>query len=195
MQNQKTGGLSRKISENIFELNKEQLAFGALMKHAISLTASSIPEDIKTGLLKLEDTAGTSLIQHHKPFKLLLDFESEEANQNVATFLAVNYQREIYHVDLSKVISKYIGETEKNLEKIFQKAEDKNWILFFDEADAIFAKRTEVKDAHDRYANQEVSYLLQRIEEFKGIVLIKCKTPNCLELIRSGHFKSLNNPH
>jgi SpoVK/Ycf46/Vps4 family AAA+-type ATPase len=70
------------------------------------------------------------------------------------------------------VVSKYIGETEKNLELLFARAEDKNWILFFDEADAIFGKRTSVRDAHDKYANQEVSYLLQRIEDYNGLVIL-----------------------
>ena len=65
-----------------------------------------------------------------------------------------------------------IGETEKNLEKIFQQAENKNWILFFDEADALFGKRSGVHDSHDRYANQETAYLLQRLEDFNGIVIL-----------------------
>ena len=70
------------------------------------------------------------------------------------------------------MVSKYLGETEKNLSRVFDAAETKNWLLFFDEADALFGKRTEVKDSHDRYANQEVSYLLQRIEAFAGVVVI-----------------------
>jgi AAA+ superfamily predicted ATPase len=81
-------------------------------------------------------------------------------------------QRDVYKIDLSAMVSKYIGETEKNLSNLFSRAENKNWILFFDEADAIFGKRTGVKDAHDKYANQEVSYLLQRIESFSGIVIL-----------------------
>ena len=70
------------------------------------------------------------------------------------------------------VISKYIGETEKNLEKVFAKAEHKNWILFFDEADALFGKRTSISDAHDKYANQEIAYLLQRLEDYNGLVIL-----------------------
>lgn len=89
-----------------------------------------------------------------------------------ATLLGKVTQRDVYRVDLSMVVSKYIGETEKNLEAIFSQAEDRDWILFFDEADALFGKRTQVKDAHDRFANQEVSYLLQRIEEFDGLVVL-----------------------
>ena len=80
--------------------------------------------------------------------------------------------RDVYQVDLSLVVSKYIGETEKNLARVFEQAQHKGWILFFDEADALFGKRSETKDAHDRYANQEVSYLLQRIETFDGIAIL-----------------------
>lgn len=79
---------------------------------------------------------------------------------------------EVYRIDLSMVVSKYIGETEKNLASIFDQAEGHNWILFFDEADALFGKRTRVDSAHDRYANQEVSFLLQRIEEYSGVAIL-----------------------
>jgi ATP-dependent 26S proteasome regulatory subunit len=79
---------------------------------------------------------------------------------------------DLYKIDLSGVVSKYIGETEKNLERIFSEAESSNAILFFDEADAIFGKRSEVKDAHDRYANIEVSYLLQRMEAHNGVTIL-----------------------
>lgn len=79
---------------------------------------------------------------------------------------------EVYCIDLSQVVSKYIGETEKNLAGIFDRAENSRWILFFDEADALFGKRSTTKDAKDRYANQEVAYLLQRIEDFPGVVIL-----------------------
>ena len=78
----------------------------------------------------------------------------------------------LYKIDLSGVVSKYIGETEKNLNRIFDAANDSNAILFFDEADALFGKRSEVKDAHDRYANIEIAYLLQKMEEYSGIVIL-----------------------
>jgi hypothetical protein len=80
--------------------------------------------------------------------------------------------RETYKIDLSMIVSKYVGETEKNLSKIFSRAQGQNWILFFDEADALFGKRSETKDAHDRYANQEVAYLLQRVEQYDGLVIL-----------------------
>ncbi len=89
-----------------------------------------------------------------------------------AQVIANEIQLDLYKVDLSTVISKYIGETEKNLSRIFKEAETSNAILFFDEADALFGKRTEVNDAHDRYANIEVSYLLQKMEEYNGIVVL-----------------------
>ena len=78
----------------------------------------------------------------------------------------------MYRIDLSQVVNKYIGETEKNLKKIFDAAEMSDCILFFDEADALFGKRTEVKDAHDRFANIEISYLLERMERFKGLAIL-----------------------
>ena len=89
-----------------------------------------------------------------------------------ANIIANELGMELYKIDISTVVSKYVGETEKNLSRIFFEAENSNAVLFFDEADALFGKRTEVKDAHDRYANVEVSYLLQRIEEFSGIVIL-----------------------
>ncbi len=89
-----------------------------------------------------------------------------------ATLIGKHTSREVYRIDLSMVVSKYIGETEKNLSNLFAKADNKDWILFFDEADALFGKRTNVKDAHDKYANQEVAYLLQRIEEYNGLVIL-----------------------
>ena len=92
--------------------------------------------------------------------------------KRAAAALANATNSDVYIIQLSKVVSKYIGETEKNLARIFDAAENKNWILFFDEADALFGKRTEVKDAHDRYANQEINYLLQRIEDHNGLVIL-----------------------
>ena len=98
-----------------------------------------------------------------------------------ANVLGNETQKDVYKIDLSMVVSKYIGETEKNLELLFARAEDKNWILFFDEADALFGKRTGVRDAHDKYANQEVSYLLQRIEEFNGLVILSTNMKNNID--------------
>jgi len=89
-----------------------------------------------------------------------------------AEILANEMKLDLYKIDLSSLVSKYIGETEKNLKKIFEEAETSNSILFFDEADALFGKRSEVKDSHDRYANIETAYLLQKMEEHEGIVIL-----------------------
>lgn len=89
-----------------------------------------------------------------------------------ASLLGKYTGKDVYRIDLSTVVSKYIGETEKNLSNLFDKAAHKDWILFFDEADAIFGKRTNVQSSNDKYANQEVSYLLQRVESHSGLVIL-----------------------
>ena len=89
-----------------------------------------------------------------------------------ASLLGKYTGKDVYKIDISMVVSKFIGETEKNLANLFARAENKDWILFFDEADALFSKRTNVRDAHDKYANQEVSYLLQRVENYDGLVIL-----------------------
>lgn len=89
-----------------------------------------------------------------------------------ATLLGKTSGRDVYKVDLSMIVSKYIGETEKNLSKIFDIAQHKNWILFFDEADALFGQRTATQSSNDRHANQQTAYLLQRIEDFPGVVIL-----------------------
>ena len=99
--------------------------------------------------------------------------------------------KDVYRIDLSMVVSKYIGETEKNLSKLFDKAMNKDWILFFDEADAIFGKRTNVRDAHDKYANQEVSYLLQRIEAHPGLVILASNFKNNIDTAFTRRFQTI----
>lgn len=89
-----------------------------------------------------------------------------------ASLIGQELEMPVYRVDLSKLVSKYIGETEKNLANIFDQAEQKSWILFFDEADSLFGKRTGGNTSNDRHANQEISYLLQRIEDFPGIAIL-----------------------
>ena len=108
-----------------------------------------------------------------------------------ASLLGKSTGRDVYKIDLSMVISKYIGETEKNLNRIFEKAETKNWILFFDEADALFGKRTDVRDSHDRYANQEVSYLLQRVETYNGVIILASNFQTNLDEAFSRRFESI----
>jgi ATPase family associated with various cellular activities (AAA) len=99
--------------------------------------------------------------------------------------------REVWRVDLSQVVSKYIGETEKNLSRLFDAAQQQGWLLFFDEADALFGKRTAVTDAHDRYANQEVSYLLQRIEAFDGVCILASNLRHHIDDAFSRRFQAV----
>lgn len=108
-----------------------------------------------------------------------------------ASLLGKTAGLDVYRVDISKVVSKYIGETEKNLSNIFDYAENKSWILFFDEADALFGKRTATSDAKDRYANQEVAYLLQRIEDFPGVVLLSTNLRSNIDAAFMRRFQSL----
>lgn len=89
-----------------------------------------------------------------------------------ARFIASRHGLNLYRVDLAAVVSKSLGETEKNLRQLFDSAEDSGAILFFDEADALFGRRSEVKDSHDRYANQEIAWLLKRLERHKGLVIL-----------------------
>ena len=98
-----------------------------------------------------------------------------------ATLLGKDNGMPVYRVDLTGLVSKYIGETEKNLERLFTKATQKNGILFFDEADSLFGKRTGVKDAHDRYANIDTAWLLQRIEAYKGLLIFATNSKNNID--------------
>jgi ATPase family protein associated with various cellular activities (AAA) len=108
-----------------------------------------------------------------------------------AALLGKTAGRDVHRVDLSLVVSKYIGETEKNLSRVFDRAQRQDWILFFDEADALFGKRTETRDAHDRYANQEVAYLLQRIETFDGVVILASNMRDNLDPAFARRFESV----
>lgn len=108
--------------------------------------------------------------------------ESGTGKTMAAEVLAHDLQLDLYRIDLSAVVSKYIGETEKNLRRLFDAAEDSGAILLFDEADALFGKRSEVKDSHDRYANIEVSYLLQRMESYSGLAILTTNMKAALDL-------------
>jgi len=108
-----------------------------------------------------------------------------------ACLLGKSFGRDVYKVDLSLIVSKYIGETEKNLAKVFDQAQHKGWILFFDEADALFGKRSETKDAHDRYANQQISFLLQRIETFDGIAILASNRRENIDEAFARRFESI----
>ena len=108
-----------------------------------------------------------------------------------ASLLAKAVGRSVYRIDLSKVVSKYIGETEKNLASLFDHARHQDWILFFDEAEALFGKRTESRNANDRAANQQISYLLQRIEDFPGVVILATNLRSHLDDAFARRFQSM----
>ena len=107
--------------------------------------------------------------------------ESGTGKTMAAEVLANELRLDLYRIDLSAVVSKYIGETEKNLRRLFDAAEDGGAILFFDEADALFGKRSEVKDSHDRYANIEINYLLQRMEAYRGLAILATNMKSALD--------------
>jgi len=124
-------------------------------------------------------------------FRILFYGQAGTGKTMTACLLGKYTGRDVFRIDLSTVVSKYIGETEKNLSKLFDKAANKEWILFFDEADAIFGKRTSVRDAHDKYANQEVSYLLQRIESHAGLVILASNMKNNIDTSFTRRFNSI----
>jgi AAA+ superfamily predicted ATPase len=124
-------------------------------------------------------------------FRVLFSGPPGTGKTLTASLLGKYTKREVFRIDLSLVISKYIGETEKNLSKLFDRAKNKNWILFFDEADAIFGKRTGIRDAHDKYANQEVSYLLQRIESHAGLVILASNMKSNIDSAFTRRFNAI----
>jgi SpoVK/Ycf46/Vps4 family AAA+-type ATPase len=107
--------------------------------------------------------------------------ESGTGKTMAAEVIANDLELDLYCIDLSGVVSKYIGETEKNLRKLFDAAEDSGAIIFFDEADALFGKRSEIKDSHDRYANIEINYLLQRMESYRGVAILATNMKSALD--------------
>jgi SpoVK/Ycf46/Vps4 family AAA+-type ATPase len=111
----------------------------------------------------------------------LFSGESGTGKTMAAEVLAGELDLDLYRIDLSSVVSKYIGETEKNLERLFRAAETSGAILLFDEADALFGKRSDVKDSHDRYANIELAYLLQRMEAYRGLSILTSNMKSSLD--------------
>jgi hypothetical protein len=120
----------------------------------------------------LQDWGFESRLPYGRGITALFSGPSGTGKTMAAGILARELGLDLYTIDLSRVVSKYIGETEKNLDRIFQQAEDANAMLFFDEADALFGKRSAIKDAHDRYANIEIAYLLQKMEERLGVTIL-----------------------
>lgn len=108
-----------------------------------------------------------------------------------AKLIGKQYKKDVFRIDLSMIVSKYIGETEKNLAALFDRAEGKDWILFFDEADALFGKRTGISDSKDKWANLEMSYLLQRMEEYEGLCILATNLKHNLDSAMTRRFQAL----
>ena len=140
----------------------------------LSAEAMDEIEDINTWLRSSQDiVAQWNLEKSVKPgYRSLFYGPPGTGKTLTATLIGATAGVDVYRIDLSMVVSKYIGETEKNLDNVFDQAQNRKWILFFDEADALFGKRTQTSSSNDRYANQEVSYLLQRVEDFPGVVIL-----------------------
>lgn len=170
------------------------------------ITTSMLWEDVVLHPQTLQQVNDLSVwLEHHgqlgedanlgrkiKPgYRVLFYGPSGTGKTLTAALLGKQYGKDLYRIDLSQIVSKFIGETEKNLEGVFKRAESKNWILFFDEADALFGKRTNVQSAHDKYANQEVSYLLQRVEDYPGLLILASNFKNNLDEAFIRRFHSL----
>ncbi len=125
-----------------------------------------------TALTKVHYDWGTARAWNEGGITVLFAGPPGTGKTMAAEIMAMQLKLPMYRIDLSQVVNKYIGETEKNLKRIFDAAEISDMVLFFDEADALFGKRTDVNDSRDRYANLEVSYLLERMERFKGLAIL-----------------------
>lgn len=143
----------------------------------LSASQKTILNDISQ---RARDTSG----QRGNPTLVLFTGAGAADQTDAAEVLAKDLQKDLYRIDLNKVVSKYIGETEKNLDRLFRAAESAGAILFFDEADALFGKRSEVKDSHDRYANIEVNYLLRRLETYGGLAILATNNQDAIEKVR-----------
>jgi vesicle-fusing ATPase len=128
--------------------------------------------DLSAPVTKTMSKAKTLPSKARAPHVLMLSGSTPFQRRKTAAMMAKGWDLDLYTVDLSQVASQYIGETEKNLRRIFERAERSEAILFFDEADALFGARTAVKDAQDRYANLDVSDLLKHIQRHKGLVIV-----------------------
>lgn len=165
----------------IFEQRFSNLMLGGFIESQLSLNDLVLPPSILNSIDEIkhwqqfqENNLDKIIFAKRikQGLKIIFYGKSGTGKTQTAAIIGKELNRKVYRIDLSQIVSKYIGETEKNLSKIFEVAEHKQWILFFDEGDALFGKRTSVNSSNDRYANQEVAYLLQRIEDFAGIIII-----------------------
>lgn len=157
---------------------------------------NAVKEEIETMLLwlRLQEDVGegeAASYQGVTGYRALFYGPPGTGKSLTASLLGRTMGRKVYRIDLSQVVSKYIGETEKNLASLFDTAENKGWILFFDEADALFGKRTELTDAKDKFANQETAYLLQRIEDYNGLIILATNLKPNIDAAFTRRFQSI----
>ncbi len=159
-----------------------------VLDEAVLQDVEDIASWIRHGATLMEDW---ELKRRIKPgFRSLFYGPPGTGKSLTAALIGKHVGRDVYRVDLSLVVSKYIGETEKNFARLFDSAQHRDWILFFDEADALFGKRTATSSAHDRFANQEVAYLLQRIEDFPGVAILASNLDGNIDEAFSRRFQS-----
>jgi hypothetical protein len=152
-------------------------------------------ENINTWITYRSEIEENEILQKkiNKGYKCLFYGVPGTGKTLTATLIGKKHQKDVYCIDLSQVVSKYIGETEKNLANLFNVAEDKDWILFFDEAESLFSKRTGVQDSKDKYANQQTGYLLQRIENYNGLIILATNLKPNIDLAFSRRIQSIIN--
>jgi AAA+ superfamily predicted ATPase len=163
-----------------YEQRLSDIGLGGFIKTGLKISDLVLSEEVNQAIDEIkywqyfnESERKIEFNKRLKPgLKVLFHGKPGTGKTQVAGILGNQLKKAVYRIDLSQIVSKYIGETEKNLAKVFDLAQSRNWILFFDEADALFGKRTAVNSSHDRYANQEVAYLLQKIEDYNGIIII-----------------------
>ena len=174
------------LKQSCQELSKQNLEFGNLARRIEprgTWESLVLPGDVKSHLMEIchqakqrhtvfEKWGFDNKLNNGKGISVLYAGSSGTGKTLAAEVMANELEMELFKIDLSQVVNKYIGETEKNLGRIFDAAANANVILFFDESDALFGKRSEVRDSHDRYSNLEVSFLLQKMEEFDGVSIL-----------------------
>ena len=153
----------------------------------VSKSTQNKIKEIEEWLKQEKNIEGNSKSEH----LALFQGTSGTGKTLTATLLGKYTHYPVFRVNLSKILSNYIGETEKNLSKVFELASQNNGILFFDEADALFGKRTEIKNSHDRFANQEVSYILENLREHKGLVIISSNLRKDIDPQLKKYFKTI----
>jgi SpoVK/Ycf46/Vps4 family AAA+-type ATPase len=183
--------------EDVWNICRKHAATGMdnLAQRIVSVYAWDdivLPGDTKMQLLEIADQAGNRAtvyetwgfgekLSRGRGISALFSGPSGTGKTMAAEIMSNDLKLDLHRIDLSSVVSKYIGQTEKNLRKVFDAAERSGAILFFDEADALFAKRTEIRDSHDRYANLEVNYLLQRMEDYRGLAILATNNKSALD--------------